>query len=720
MRSSGRKKFASYCLLSLLLSFLLLLSFTLLSCELATGGSAGRCGPGSESGNPAQGEKCGRNNGPGTETGNPFLQITVVDASGHAVPSAKVVLINLVETLDSNVQSIVLDTVALDSLGQHRFRHLSSSSYSVHAYDLFSEQVAYKKSILYSKTKNLSDTLVLSDPARLQGLVVLRDFESDLLFETKVQLSVENTYFNFLLDASKPFSLNSIPAGTYTLSFYYPHYIKHFISNLDFHSGSVTNLDTIFLQRSPYIEIARPKNFTWHVSAESLQLTWDTSYVSDFLTWRLEKWNPSFSPRSWQSIPISIQNGSNSLQWTDTSISGQVPLGLAYRLQAIDSAGNSSAWSALIQLPTKVLQYYMFSEQKLLGLPDSLSEIFIPKPKDTVTVDNSLNNKGFYIHVQHPDFHSTTSTDGFNSKNKKLLLSVYSSVDSQALFPTSKSEQPCLEGFSEIPKPLWEKFALADSIYRIPLQCRPKITSTENSNKTIELKKLPDEIFLGLNLIAQSSDSTFASALWDTLPFCGDTITFEIQSAITITGQVTRDGQWSFHSSKADGGIEVSIPGSPWLSRTQHDGRYQLVKIPRRISRLLFNTNEFEKKLLSQIVSMQTLSDTLPKQILRYYPCKGLPPPREITAKITPQTRQVELQWRNLGFSSEYLWDIERCSTQNCTDSWKNVVKGISEMRYIDSIPKFSPSQELSYRIRTREKQGQLYSQWMRINVWPE
>jgi hypothetical protein len=241
--------------------------------------------------------------GPSTEQPNPQIVAVVVDTLQHPVQNAIVTVFLAASNDDSTLQPSEAQKVAMtrtDALGKCTFDSLSPGMYSLKAADNDSSRSILKTGIFISNIHppqpEFSDTLVLSSPGSIQGIVtrggVPGIVANQTLHDAFIQVKIGEINRFTVTGPDGKYSFPGLPTGIYSI-FYYASdgFYSAKRENIMVKPGKNTILDTVLLKPVP--RLIPPSGFhaDYDSGAGIVRLNWRKVNYADLRWYEVKRFD---------------------------------------------------------------------------------------------------------------------------------------------------------------------------------------------------------------------------------------------------------------------------------------------------------------------------------------------------------------------------------------------------------------------------------------------
>ena len=242
--------------------------------------------------------------GPATEEGNPaVLAGTIVDPLSKPSSNAVVQVYRAPFISDSATFVPNVDPVAVtvtDDSGGFYFYELTSGIYIIESIDSSSSAYAISSAVTVMLTDSIVtvylDTLFLKFPGTIRGKVtrgnVLGSQSNQVLDDGFIQVMLLEIDREDITRRDGSYELTNIPEGIYTLAFYATDgFLTAYRDSVRVGSGDTVYVETITLQRVPWLAPPKPKNLTadYDTANALVNLQWSPVNVGNLLGYQVER-----------------------------------------------------------------------------------------------------------------------------------------------------------------------------------------------------------------------------------------------------------------------------------------------------------------------------------------------------------------------------------------------------------------------------------------------
>jgi hypothetical protein len=289
-----------------------------------------------------------RLSGPSTEETKAQIVAVVVDTLKHPVQNAIVTVFLAASNVDSTLQPLGAQKVAMtrtDALGKCAFDSLSPGIYSLKASDSDSSRSVLiadiSISVIHPPRPEFSDTLVLAAPGLIQGVVtrggVPGNIANQNLHDAFIQVKIGEIDRFTVTGPDGKYSFPGLPTGIYSIYYYASDgFYTAKRENIKVNPGKDTMIDTVLLK--PVLRLIPPSGFhaDYDSAAGIVRLYWQKVIYADLRWYEVKRIDLGGAPDSvFRTVDTTMVDSLKSFAAGDT---------LDYVVRSVDNATNPSPY----------------------------------------------------------------------------------------------------------------------------------------------------------------------------------------------------------------------------------------------------------------------------------------------------------------------------------------------------------------------------------------
>ncbi len=235
-----------------------------------------------------------------TELENPVYVGVVLDA--HMSPAAKahiaVYKIIGISTSDKMIDTfgVELTSKTTGNTGMFSLSDLSSGDYAIQSFSSDSSLTALKRVSINYTGSTIHDTLILGNPGTIRGVVTrggqLPNSTNTAVKDGDIRIVIQEINRSAITGPDGVFKFTGVPEGVYTLAIYPgDNFFSEILKAVIVTADSVTSIDTVLLERIPWVKPPKPVNLTcaYDTVSASVKLTWNPVKITNLLGYIIER-----------------------------------------------------------------------------------------------------------------------------------------------------------------------------------------------------------------------------------------------------------------------------------------------------------------------------------------------------------------------------------------------------------------------------------------------